>query len=39
MNGVLRYGLGIDPGKPLTPQIASAVGQLAVLFGGPAIGA
>jgi hypothetical protein len=34
----LEAGLGIDPDKPLGPQIASAVGQIAFILGGPAIG-
>jgi hypothetical protein len=34
----LQAGLGIDPRKPLGPQIASAVGQIAFILGGPAIG-
>jgi hypothetical protein len=41
MNGELRdrlWRLGIDPRKPLAPQIASAVAQIAFILGGPAIG-
>ena len=33
-----RSPFALDPSQPFGPQIASAVGQGLIIFGGPAIG-
>ena len=33
-----RSPFSLDPNKPRGPQIASAIGQCAIIFGGPALG-
>jgi hypothetical protein len=33
-----RSPFALDPNKPRLPQIASAIGQFSIIFGGPAVG-